>query len=225
MRTDYHSHILPRIDDGAKDVEMSMKMIEILKTQGIERVIATPHFYLHKQKSVSDFLRKRDNALKKIDSSPLEIVTGAEVAIEHGLSEVKDIEKLAITGTNLILLEFPYSHFAEWMIEEIHNVTYEHNLKPIIAHVHRYISYYNKSDMEQILKIDAIFQVNNEALRIFKEKRLMKKLLKNDFPVVFGSDCHNLSSRKPNFDLLFKKIKENLLDESDFVFEKYSINK
>lgn len=225
MRTDYHSHILPKIDDGAKDVGMSMKMLEILKTQGIERVIATPHFYFHKQKSVSDFLRKRDNALKKIDSSPLEIVTGAEVAIEHGLSEVKDIEKLAITGTNLILLEFPYSHFAEWMIEEIHNVTYEHNLKPIIAHVHRYIPYYNKSDMEQILKIDAIFQVNNEALRIFKEKRLMKKLLKNDFPVVFGSDCHNLSSRKPNFDLLFKKIKENLLDESDFVFEKYSINK
>ena len=119
MRTDYHSHILPKIDDGAKDVEMSMKMLEILKTQGIERVIATPHFYLHKQKSVSDFLRKRDNALKKIDSSPLEIVTGAEVAIEHGLSEVKDIEKLAITGTNLILLEFPYLHFAEWMIEEI----------------------------------------------------------------------------------------------------------
>ncbi len=224
MRTDYHSHILPRIDDGAKDVEMSMKMLEILKNQGIERVIATPHFYLHKQKSVPDFIRKRDNALKKIDSSSIEIVTGAEVAIEHGLSEVEDIEKLAISGTNLILLEFPYTHFSEWMIEEIYNITYEHNLKPIIAHVHRYIPYYNKSDMEQILKIDAIFQMNNEALRSFKEKRLMKRLLNNDFPVVFGSDCHNLSNRKPNFDLLFKKIKESFLDKSDSFYEKYSIN-
>lgn len=222
MKTDYHSHILPKLDDGAKTEEMSMEMLTLLKEQGIERVVATPHFYAHKEKSVADFLQKRQKALDCLKASPIEIIPAAEVAVEHGISEIPGIEKLAITGTNLILLELPYMAYAGWMTEEIYNISCEYRLKPIIAHVHRCLAYYSKSEMEQLLKTDAVFQVNNEAFRSFHEKNLVKQLIKQKFPIVFGSDCHNISSRKPNFDLLFKKVKSEVIAGSDSILEQYS---
>ncbi len=223
MRIDYHSHILPNMDDGAKNVEMSMEMLALLKEQGVQRVIATPHFYLHRQKTVTGFLEKRQAALDSLQPAPLEIITGAEVAIERGICEQEGIEKLAITGTNLILLEFPYIPYAEWMLEEIHNLTCEYKLRPVIAHVHRCLAYCSKSEMERILAMKAVFQVNLEALRSFREKHFVRQLIKDGLPLVFGSDCHNMTSRKPNFDLLTKKIKPETIDASDRIFEQYTL--
>ena len=45
--TDFHSHILPGLDDGSKNVEESVKILKMMAEQGIERVAATPHFMLH----------------------------------------------------------------------------------------------------------------------------------------------------------------------------------
>ena len=42
---DFHSHILPAMDDGSKNIEESLQMLRMLQEQGVERVIATPHFY------------------------------------------------------------------------------------------------------------------------------------------------------------------------------------
>lgn len=50
MLTDYHCHILPKMDDGSESVEMSIKMLEMMKLQGVDRIIATPHFYAHREK-------------------------------------------------------------------------------------------------------------------------------------------------------------------------------
>ena len=52
MLTDCHNHILPEMDDGSKSVEMSVAMLQMMQEQGIARVIATPHFYRHREKSV-----------------------------------------------------------------------------------------------------------------------------------------------------------------------------
>lgn len=61
LRTEYHCHILPGIDDGAHNPEMSLEMLEMMRMQGIKRVVATPHFYAHREKSVDcmhSFLKK-----------------------------------------------------------------------------------------------------------------------------------------------------------------------
>ena len=62
MLTDHHSHILPGIDDGAKNVEMSLEMIRALKQQGVERIVATPHFYAHREDGIDAYLQKRQHA-------------------------------------------------------------------------------------------------------------------------------------------------------------------
>ena len=71
----------------------------------------------------------------------------------------------------------------------------------------------------------AIIQVNHEAFASFSERRFVKKLLKNEYPVVFGSDAHNLSSRMPNRDLLEKKCSADIIAKSDRMLEQYFISK
>ena len=221
--TEYHCHILPGIDDGAKDVETSLAMIEMMKAQGVERIVATSHFYAHREKSVAEFLKKRQAAFDKIrdKAAVKEIYLGAEVAIENGISELADIEKLAVEGTRMILLELPYRAYSKWMSEEIYNIGAEFNLKVMLAHVHRYLEYYSKDELEGILSTKAVMQINNEAFAGWREKKLVKRIIADERRFAFGSDAHNLDDRKPNWDLLKKKVKPDVIELSDGILDRY----
>ena len=223
MLTEYHCHILPGIDDGAADPETSYAMIEQMQAQGVKRIIATPHFYAHREKSVADFLEKRRHAFEKIKGKTAitDIRLGAEVAIEHGLSETEGIEQLAAEGTDLILLEFPYRGFKEWMLEEAYNVAAEHKLRIIFAHVHRYLEYYNKEEMARVLSMRAIFQINNEAFETHAQRSFVRSLMREELPMVFGSDAHDLGERRPNWELTLKKAKPELIEASNRVLDRH----
>ncbi len=223
--TEYHCHILPGIDDGADNVETSLKMIEMMQIQGVQRICATPHFYAHREKSVADYLRKRQTAFGKIKGNAAiqDIHLGAEVAIEHGISELSDIEKLAIEGTRIILLELPYRPCEKWMSEEIYNIAAEYKLKVMLAHVHRYLSYYSREEMDIILNCSAIYQINNEAFTDWREKKIARKVITEHTHFAFGSDAHNTTSRKPNWDLLKRKVKPDIIETSDGIFDRYQI--
>lgn len=223
--TEYHCHILPGIDDGAKDAETSLAMIEMMKSQGIDRIIATPHFYAHRERSVDDFIKKRQNAFESIKerSAVKDIRLGAEIAVEHGISELAGIEKLAAEGTRIILLELPYRAYSKWMSEEIYNIAAEFDLKVMLAHVHRYTPYYSREELEGILSNNYIMQINNEAFASWKEKKIAKSIIADEKRFAFGSDSHNLSDRKPNWDLLKKKIKPEIIDLSDEILDRYSL--
>ena len=220
MLTDYHCHILPAIDDGSDCKETSDQMVALMRKQGVRRIVSTSHFYAHRERSVRRFLEKRQEAFEKL-SDKKNIFLGAEVAIEHGLSELKDIEKLAIAGTDLILLELPYRPYEQWMSEEIYNISAEYGLTVILAHIHRYSDYYSKADIETILGTKAIFQINNEAFGSFFQRNFVRKLIKEDYPLVFGSDSHNLGSRRPNWDLLLKKCGKETIERSDSFFDQH----
>ncbi|WP_297957814.1 CpsB/CapC family capsule biosynthesis tyrosine phosphatase [uncultured Ruminococcus sp.] len=216
--TEYHCHILPNIDDGSRSVEMSLEMIKAMRAQGVSRIVATPHFYAHREKSVAAFLKKRRAALEKLvkaDPSCSDILTGAEVSVEQGLSSLADVEKLRIANTDYILLELPYAPFSNRFLEEINEIACGFGLKPVLAHIHRYLSFYSRSEMEEVLRTDAVLQFNNEAFGSFREKRFVKSLIKEGYPYVFGSDAHNLTDRRPNWDLLCKKAKQEVIDGAE----------
>ena len=65
MVTDFHSHILPGIDDGSTSVEESIALLRMEAEQGVEHVVATPHFYPNYQ-SPEEFLQKRADAELKL---------------------------------------------------------------------------------------------------------------------------------------------------------------
>ena len=225
MLTDHHCHVLPGLDDGSDSVETSLAMLGLMKEQGVERVVFTPHFYAHREKSVESFLEKRQAAFEAVkERSPVKnMLLGAEVAVEHGVSELDGIEKLVMEGTDLILMELPYRGYEDWMSEEIYNISSEFGLKIIYAHIHRYTEYYSRSQLDRVLDKRAVYQINNEAFGSFSQKRFVKRLMKEGYPLIFGSDAHNMSSRRPNWDLLLKKCSAELIEKSDNTIDKYIV--
>ena len=110
-----------------------------------------------------------------------------------------------VQGTKLILMEYPYRDYQPWMSEEIYNISAEYGLKIMIAHVHRYLPYFSKDDYETVLSSKYVMQINNEAFTSWGEKKIAKNVIGSTSRFAFGSDAHNTSDRKPNWDILQKK--------------------
>ena len=219
MLIEAHSHILACIDDGSNSVEMSKRMIAEMRKQGVTKIYATPHFYAHRERSLERYLEKRQAAWEQLGDKS--ILLGAEVAIEHGISEIEGIKKLAYQNTDLILLEFPYRKYENWMESEIFSIAQENDLTPVIAHIHRYLEFFTKEQIEHILEFPAIFQINNEAFAEHKQSKFVKRLIKDGFSLIFSSDSHNMTTRKPNWDLLKKKCKPDIISDAMETFEKH----
>lgn len=209
---DFHTHILPRMDDGAKDVSMSEQMIAMLSAQGAEQIVASSHYIPHRE-NVDRFVQRRLEAFERLQQSPgwssfPKIRLGAEIYLEKGLSE-QDLKPLFIEGTNALMLELPREPFRDWILYEIENIMYSLHAIPIMAHIDRYASWYKKDELEAVLSIsDLVFQVNADA---FEDKAALKFLLalnEMELPILFGSDTHNLGSRAPNLNLITDKIKK-----------------
>ena len=210
---DVHSHILPGIDDGAKDANESIELVDLLLLQGVQKIAATPHFRSHRD-NVKDFLKRRENArellYKSADTSYADRLTcGAEVAVEYGLSEIENITDLSYENSNYILLELPYRLYDLHMVREIQSIMYDHALIPVIAHVDRYTALFSREDYADLFNLrGVIFQINNEAFDDRKSRRVVKMLIDRDLPIVLGSDSHNMAYRKPNFDLSQRHMKK-----------------
>ena len=202
------------MDDGAKDVETSIRIIRELKKQGVSKVVATPHFYSHRE-DIELFIKRRKVAYESLEQHWEEnmpaMLFGAEVYLERGISELEHLHDLCITDSNYILLEFPYDKMKDWMIEEINNITYKFEVTPILAHIDRYLDLFEKSDYDKIFEeTECIYQINNTALMSRNSLKFVLKLIKKDFPILFGSDTHDMGKYSPNFNSNIKILRAKL---------------
>ena len=213
---DFHSHILPGIDDGSRDVGTSLAMLSEAKKQGVDVMIATPHFYAWEER-MDDFLAKREAACEALFSekpktSP-DILVGAEVAFFEGISRAEQTDELTVEGTNLIMIEMP---FRLWRAAEVDEVAYlsEHRGKTVIlAHLERYLGFSeNKKLIKTMLDMPFLVQINAEALldRHLRGKAI--KLFKKGQAHLLGSDCHGMHRRPPNLAEGREVIKKHLGD-------------
>lgn len=201
---DFHSHILPAIDDGSSSLNESIAMLYMERNQGVSQVVATPHFYANSD-NLDQFLDRRANAEQQLreemakHSELPELIVGAEVSYFSGMASSDTIGKLVIENSRYILIEMPVSKWTNNMYSELQRIHDEQGITPIIAHIERYISRFNYHKIMQRLEdLPVIVQSNAEA---FLEKRtasLVLRMLKNGQIHVLGSDCHNTCSRPPN---------------------------
>ena len=222
--TETHCHILPGIDDGACDVETSLKMIAKLAAQGAKKIVCTPHYYSDSI-SLDDFLQKRDAAAAKLKAalppeSP-EIKLGAEVYISKYLFSNEDLSKIKIEGTDYALIEHSFAEeFSERACNRLIDLICDHGITPILAHIERYKSLIDKPDkLDYLLSLGCVAQVNinsfaNESRHIRKK---LFKYLESGRITLIGSDCHNMSSRPPEYEPgakeIIKKCGEHTLNE------------
>ena len=208
-----HCHILPGIDDGAPDTDTSLEMISRLKAQGAQAIILTPHYYSDSI-SLEDFLRRRDNALellkKELKNDSIRLIPAAEVYISSYLFNYESLDGLKIGSTDYILLEHSFNcDFSQECYDRILSLNYDYGVKPILAHIERYSALMeNEELLDEYLKIGCLVQANissfSDAPRGIR-KRLFKYLESGRIHFI-GSDCHNLSSRAPEYERGIKEI-------------------
>lgn len=221
---DWHSHILSNVDDGSKNVSESLEMLRIMSRQGVDKVVATPHFYADDE-SVDSFLERRNNAYCKLEKAleeskdlfgglkAPEIILGAEVKYYNGISRLAELNKLAFQNRKLLMIEMSMSRWTEYTVKEIVELSQNHSLTVIIAHVERYASFQSFETMERLYESGVLMQVNSSFFTSFSTKRKAIKMLEQGDIHLIGSDCHNLTSRPPTlknaFDYIEKKLGEN----------------
>lgn len=199
---DFHSHILPGVDDGAQDTETSLQMLKICSATGIDTIVATPHCHPVSQDKIYSFLDRREAAAKRLFSAVSssaekypEIILASEIRIYNGFSKYKNLDKLTIGDTNYILLEMPYEKWRDDTFEEIYQIT-RLGFKPIMAHLDRFLD--QEKLFGELYSLDLLYQINSCAFLDRNTRKMMARLFEKNAVHVIGSDTHNLSDRKPD---------------------------
>lgn len=194
------------MDDGAKDADTSLGMLSALASQGVTTVYATPHFYADAD-TVESFLERRDRAYAELCSAMEgksglpEVRLGAEIMICKQLARM-DIEQLIFNDMPVMLFEYPVRTFEKWFAEYTQRIASAYAATAVVAHFDRYM-WTNKKTLGEFcsLRDEVFFQMNCEGFADKKNVKLLNELYDRGFAAVLGSDCHNLTSRKPDFDL------------------------
>lgn len=208
---DWHSHILPQMDDGSKSLDETLKLLKMLSNQGVDTVIATPHFYANDE-SVKSFLARRRESYEKVssvlpDDAP-RILLGAEVSYYSGISRLEGLYELCIEGTQLLLLEMPFEHWTEHTVNEVRELAMRGKLTVILAHIERYLNMQNEKAIKELLEYKVLIQVNSSFFNRMTTKRKALKLLADGAIQVIGSDTHNISTRPPTLDSAYNTIEK-----------------
>lgn len=188
MQIDFHSHVLPGIDDGSPDVHTTEALLGEELRQGVEIVVATPHFYAY-EVSVDHFIRRRNAALEKavakiggtvirykssgqpkravvhIGDQKLALLMGGEIYYFHGMGDAEQTPRLCIEGTDTILVEMPFAQWNQEVVNDIDHLLKRQKLRVVIAHVERYYEF--QKDLkywDQVMTMPVVPQINAGTL-------------------------------------------------------------
>ncbi len=223
---DFHSHVLPGIDDGSASLEESIELLKIEAEHGVTHVVATPHFYPSSD-SPEKFLKRRKEAfellskeMEKYEGLP-SISLGAEVYFFRGISDSEHLLELTIDEKRYILIEMPPPPWDNSMYHELESIYRERGITPIMAHIDRYIRPFNTHKIpERFDELHVLVQANASFfLKGGLMTKLGLKLLKEDKIQLLGSDCHGLKTRPPKLkeavEVIDKKLGEKILERID----------
>ena len=210
---DIHSHILPKMDDGSKSVEMSLQMLRSSKEQGVDTIVSTSHFY-GTDESPESFLARRKHAFQKIeaelsDNCP-EILLGAEVFYYPGISYSESIPSLYIRGTDLLMIELPFIPWSDRIFDELIALQYNSRLHIVLAHVERYRPIQKRAVFDSIFELPFYFQCNADAFSHYGSRKIALRMMEKNLLHFLGTDCHNIDDRAPNMDEARKIVEKKL---------------
>lgn len=213
---DFHTHVLPKIDDGSRSVKESLAMLRMEAEQGVRRVVATPHFYAHVD-TPKAFLERRavavDRLCRAMEAFPTmpRLSVGAEVHYFPGMGDTDILSELAIDNGRFVMIEMPMTSWTDRMYRDLEHIYYNLGLTPIIAHVDRYIRPLQISRIPgQLMELPVLVQASASFFQGFATKSMALRMLERGQIHLLGSDCHNMKDRTVNIkqtvDLIEKKL-------------------
>lgn len=210
---DFHSHVLPGMDDGSADVGESSALLTELSHQNIDTVAATPHFIAGRE-SVDRFLRRREESFLQLKSADIgsfpELRLGAETEFYDGISRLDELTKLCIEGTDILLLEMPNVKWSGCTVRELYELVSSGTMTVMLAHVERCLFMQDNEVVDNLLHSGVIMQSNASFFINRFTRRKALALLNNNIIHVLGSDCHNVTARPPRLGQALEVIQRRL---------------
>ncbi|MBU4234085.1 MAG: hypothetical protein KKD99_04725 [Proteobacteria bacterium] len=215
---DVHSHILPGIDDGARDLEEALEMARLAVADGIRVMVATPHLFKHKSVDL-DAINEKRVILEHIDifrdrlaaeGIALEILPGCDVPLSvDALSLLAEDRVLTVNdGKRYLLLELPHFSIPP-SLEDICFRLQSRGLTPIITHPERQPLIKERPDrLGRLIDLGCLAQLTAGSLTGGFGRRVAKvsrQLVKKGYIHLLASDTHNTRGRPP---MLSKAVSE-----------------
>jgi len=221
---DIHSHILPGIDDGSKDMDMTMNMLEQAYAEGVRYIVATPHYYPGHRNADPDRIRECFHKVQEVADEQfpeMDIMLGNEIYYkDEAISRLHDKDIFTMNNSRYVLVEFNVGMEYRKIYQAIKRFTME-GYYPIIAHAERYGALHKQEKLvEELVETGAYIQINAETFMggMFDAYRKYSlRLASNGLVHFLGSDCHEPYERKPIMEqavkVLKKKIDSDILED------------
>lgn len=195
---DIHNHLLPGIDDGAKDIEESMELISRYKTLGINKFIATPHvmndYYPNTPKTINAALDTLRQQIKERGIEGMDLRASAEYMMDQSFLEVLKKKEVLPLYKEKVLVEMSFFQ-PPINLNEILFQTQASGYHPILAHPERY-AFFHSRKLEKYIEMKnrgCYFQLNLLSLVGHYGKHIQETafaLLDNDMIDYVGTDTH-----------------------------------
>lgn len=220
---DFHSHILPGIDDGSKNLEQSIAMVNEAKKVGFTKIISTSH-YMENYYECNEKNRKELLEQVQKNVNGIELCLGNEIYITNNMIELlQNGQASSINRTKYVLFEFPLITTRPMNDKEVIYRLVENGYIPIIAHPERYPFIQENPDyLFELEEMGALFQANYGSIigmYGLKAKKTLKILLKNNLISFFGSDVHRPEQVYNKMPKIIKKLKKIISNEE---FEEFT---
>ncbi|WP_297333183.1 CpsB/CapC family capsule biosynthesis tyrosine phosphatase [Flavobacterium sp.] len=192
---DIHSHLLPGIDDGAKDDEDTTSLITILKSYGFGQFITTPHVLTGVWNNTKEDILTKEVSTKSIfKDAEVPFKTAAEYIIDDTFAKLFKEEQLLTLKDNYVLVEMSYLNAPLKLYEVLFDLQVA-GYKPVLAHPERYLFYLQNTDeYKKLKKAGCLFQINLLSVTGYYGKPVLdiaKKLIEEDMIDFCGSDVHH----------------------------------
>lgn len=218
---DIHTHILHHVDDGSKNLKMSLEMVELSYRRGVEALAVTPHCMPGVYGNIAnDYLHEKwrilYNAVKEA-GIPVHLRKGMEVLIsDRSMNLIHERKIWTLNNSDYLLVEFVFDEDPIWCAEKLKEVRKEGYI-PIIAHPERY--YFVQNDPQIVYDWHQKgygIQLNQESLLgMFgkKEKNTADSLLRHNVVTCVASDCHRPDRREPGMKEVYSYLNNHYGNE------------
>ncbi len=213
MIFDMHSHILPGVDDGAKDLAESLALLQMMKEQGITAVMATPHFY-PAEVSADQYRERVVTAYRQLKEAIAgkdlpHILLGSEVLYYRYIGQSETIRQFCLADSPYLLLELSDKSIHDGLFEDILLLQEQFGIIPIIAHIERYHHFRGYQKLLDFVKKNHIpAQINASGVMTRSEFRIIKRLLRNNLVQFIGTDSHSTDQRPPMMTQALQKLEK-----------------
>lgn len=220
---DIHSHILPAVDDGAKNIKDALELLKLAQDDGVTMQYLTPHMRPPRYVNEANKIRQEFTDFSNIVSDKgfsIKLHLSAEVRVGPEIMPLlqrADFPWLGSwQGKKAFLLEMPHGQVPTGTINVIKWLL-QRDILPVIVHPERNREFQtNTKLLEQYVQAGCLVQITAASLLgkfNDKSERAAIHLLEKDLVTFMATDCHNNFYRPPDLKSGYEKAKEFVSEE------------